>query len=237
MINCQNCSPPSKPLIPTVEPRPEPLLSELPSPIATISPPRPSRATQIRTILTRPAMSSRPQKIHQSSRKTAGFLTAQEQAVKLLEQADQRYGQEVKRRMENLDQIPQQIQKSSDEILAAFKRHAGDTSETLTRVSTVNLRVAEKLQAENLRVGFKTFLAAILTAAVIGLPAFGWLAWQNSQLRTRADTWRESAERINRYVVETIYPHMNEKERVEANNFYARHRLPTPEDQTRARAE
>ena len=167
---------------------------------------------------------------------TTGFLTAQEQAVKLLEQADHRYSLEVKRRMENLDQIPQQIRKSSDEILAAFKKHAGETSETLTRVSTASLRVAEKLQAQNLRVGFKTFLAAILTSTVIGLPAFGWLAWQNSQLRTRADTWRESAERINRYVVETLYPHMNEKERVEANNFYARHRLPTPEDQTRARA-
>jgi hypothetical protein len=158
---------------------------------------------------------------------TTGFLTAQEQAVRLLDQADQRYTLELKRRMENVDQIPKQLKKSSDEILAA-------TTNTLTRVSTATLRVAERLQAENLRVGFKTFLAAILTAAVIGLPAFGWLAWQNRQLGTRADTWRDSAERINRYVVETVYPHMNEKERVEVNNFYARHHLPTPEDQTRA---
>lgn len=76
-----------------------------------------------------------------------------------------------------------------------------------------------------------------MAAALIGLPAFGWLAWQNSRLETRADAWRANAERINQYVVDTLYPRMTEKERTETNEFYTRHRLPTPEEQSRARAE
>ena len=168
---------------------------------------------------------------------TTGFLSALEQASNLLEQASERHAQELQRRVETLDQIPGQLQKSSDEILAAFRKHARESTETLTKVSTAALRVAEKLQAENFRVGLRTFLAAIAAAALIGLPAFGWLAWQNSRLETSADTWRANAERINQYVVETLYPLMTEKERTKTNEFYARHRLPTPEEQSRARAE
>jgi hypothetical protein len=168
---------------------------------------------------------------------TTGFLAAQEQAANLLEKACERHSQELKRRVETLDQIPGQLRKSSDEILAAFRKHATESSEKLTKVSTSSLRVAEKLQAENFRVGLKTFLAAIVAGALIGLPAFGWLAWQNSRLATSADTWRANAEKINQYVVETLYPRMTEKERVETNDFYTRHRLPTPEEQDRARAE
>ena len=160
---------------------------------------------------------------------------AQGQAANLLDQASERHSQELKRRVETMDQIPAQLRKGSDEILAEFRKHATESSQTLTKISTSTLRVAEKLQAENLRVGLRTFLWAILAAALIGLPALGWLAWQNSRLETRADTWRNNAERINRYVVETLYPRMTEKERSETNEFYARHRLPTPEDQTQSR--
>lgn len=168
---------------------------------------------------------------------TTGFHAAQEQAVNLLEQASERHAQELQRRVETLEQIPGQLRNSSDEILAAFRKHATESTETLTKVSTAALRVAEKLQAENFRVGLRTFLAAIVAATLIGLPAFGWLAWQNSRLETSADTWRANAERINQYVVDTLYPHMTEKERTETNEFYARHRLPTPEEQSLARAE
>jgi hypothetical protein len=166
---------------------------------------------------------------------TTGFLAAQQQAANLLEQASERHSQELHRRLETLDQIPGQLRKSSDEILTAFRNHATESAQTLTRVSTSSLRVAEKLQAENFRVGLRTFLAAIAAAALLGLPAFGWLAWQNNRLKTSADTWRANAERINQYVVETLYPLLTEKQRAETNEFYARHRLPTPEDQTRSR--
>ena len=168
---------------------------------------------------------------------TTGFLAAQEQAANLLDQASERNSEELQRRVETLDQVPGQLRKSSDEILAAFQKHATESSEKLTKVSTAALRVAEKLQAENFRVGLRTFLAAILATALLGLPAFGWLVWQNGRLETRADTWRANAERINQYVVETLYPHMTEKQRVETNDFYTRHRLPTPDEQDRTRAE
>jgi uncharacterized protein YoxC len=168
---------------------------------------------------------------------TTGFLAAQEQAAKLLEQASERHAQELQRRVETLDQVPGQLRNSSDEILAAFRKHATESTETLTKVSTAALRVAEKLQAENFRVGLRTFLAAIVAATLIGLPAFGWLAWQNSRLERSAATWRANAERINQYVVDTLYPRMSEKERTETNEFYARHRLPTPKEQSLARAE
>jgi hypothetical protein len=97
---------------------------------------------------------------------TTGFLAAQEQAANLLERASERHAQELQRRVETLDQIPGQLRKSSDEILAAFRKHATESTETLTKVSTAALRVAEKLQAENFRVGLRTFLAAIAAAAV-----------------------------------------------------------------------
>ncbi|MEW6440653.1 MAG: hypothetical protein AB1640_06900 [bacterium] len=142
---------------------------------------------------------------------------------------------------EFLDEARQRVKESvntlaanSKEIVVAFRKYAQETTETLDEVATATLRVADNLQAENLRVRLKTFLAAALAAAFVALPAFGWFAWRNSRLESRAEAWRKSAEVVNQYVVEALYPRMDEKERAEANSFYKENRLPTPEDQTRA---